>query len=145
MSHSSELFSRIAAQKWISTHHWATQLHWLITRKTGHWSLSKSQIYRPAVNTPAECQMCINLPLKVVPNRTTVYCCVGNIWLKLQCPAVARNNLASFESTIFGFACFFFWGFFWRFTFSLETNRLRDQRLKPAGGYFLFFCRTYWQ
>lgn len=42
--------------------------------------------------------MCINPRLKIVPNKSTIYSCKRNVWLKLQCPAVLENYSPVFKN-----------------------------------------------
>ncbi len=43
-------------------------------------------------------QMCINPLLKIVPSKCTIYCCLRNICLNPQCPAILGNYLVFFKN-----------------------------------------------
>ncbi len=63
----------------LKTHHWATLLYWVtcffITMNTNTVVYFESFPHPAVRNT--HCQMCVNPPMKIVPNKCTIYSCLS--------------------------------------------------------------------
>lgn len=92
--------SSAVVQKRLKTHQRATQLTrpFISVNEHAHTGVCfdsvQHTVHRRAVNTRLEHKMCINLLLKIVLNKCTVYSSWSNVYWKLQCSAPVGNYWA---------------------------------------------------